>query len=239
MNTGSLSWGFTDARARAGHVWPAVCLLLGLVCIAAARFVFGGAADGPRRALAIEADLVRGVAFGLVLPLFSYAASAHLGHRIDGLMRSSAARYGEDRRVFALGRLAFSAAAAFAIVLTCGSFALSLSGLAQPAAGSGASAGEISFYCVLGTAALGAVSYASYMELAHLLGGGAGRASFLIADWFFGSGVGLTAWLWPRAHLRSLLGGELPVGSSPSAAIASLLVASCLAALIYARRIPR
>jgi hypothetical protein len=154
-------------------------------------------------------------------------------------MRSNAARFGEDRRVYALGRLGFSAAASFAVVLTCGSFALSLTGIAEPAVVSGASAGQISFFWVLATAALGAASYASYMELAHLLGGGAGRAVFLIADWFFGSGVGLTAWLWPRAHVRSLLGGELPIGSTMTAAIASLLVASCLSALLYARRVPR
>jgi hypothetical protein len=61
--------------------------------------------------------------------------------------------------------------------------------------------------------ALGGAVYAVWFSLGSLFGkAGNGRSVALALDWVLGSATSAIAVPWPRAHLRSLLGGELVLG---------------------------
>ncbi|HEX6767565.1 MAG TPA: hypothetical protein VF103_18830, partial [Polyangiaceae bacterium] len=68
-------------------------------------------------------------------------------------------------------------------------------------------------------------AYAGLFAVASLFGR-RGRIAALVLDWLFGSGSGLFALVWPRAHARNLFGGE-PVldGSQAFAAFVLALIA--------------
>lgn len=90
------------------------------------------------------------------------------------------------------------------------------------------------------TSALGGAAYAALFCFgASISARGAGRGVLLAVDWIVGSGSGAGAFLFPRAHLRNLHGGDGPLavpqwGSSVSLC---LIAAACAAlACLLARR---
>ena len=231
---GGLMYGFRDARRIIGDSVAAAIAAASLLLIGIA-----GALERPvTRALGSgqsEPSLIEAATFGIVLPLASYALSARVDGTRDDLMSAYWARHGSSRRLYALGRIGFCAALGALLMLasTALAFALSRAIFSESAAH-----GVLAFAGVSAVAALGALSYAACFGLAQLLGGGLGRAAFLVADWLLGSGAGLAALPWPRAHLRSLLGGPAVASMSPYQAALFLLCLTLTGALLCVRRVP-
>jgi hypothetical protein len=228
--------GWESARSALGWLWPGAALLGALGVVLGAAMVEAQSSLG---ASAAEADLVRGVAFGLLLPLACFALSARLDTGLDGLMNAVWVRHGAERRAFALGRLAFPMALGGGIVLMGGSLALALSHAI------GAPAGELPVEVALHwlelivIAGLGAASYVAGLGLAQLLAGAWGRASFLVGDWLLGSGQGVLALPWPRASVRTLLGGDAVAGMGAASGAGWLTLLTALCLFLYLRRVPR
>jgi hypothetical protein len=85
--------------------------------------------------------------------------------------------------------------------------------------------------------ALGGVVYVTWFSLGALFGkGGRGRVYALGLDWILGSATSAMAMPWPRAHLRSLLGGELVLGLPGwQSTVALYLLAGVYLSLMAAR----
>jgi hypothetical protein len=232
VNSG-LMYGFRDARgilgaSAAAAIAAASWLLIGIAG-ALERPVTRTLGSGPS-----EPSLIEAATFGVVLPLASYALSARIDGTRDDLMSAYWARHGISRRLYALGRIGFSAAFGAALMVTSAMLAFALS---HAIFGDSAS-GALAFATVISIAALGALGYAACFGLAQLVGGGLGRAAFLVADWLLGSGAGVAALPWPRAHLRSLLGGPAVAGMSPYQAALFLICLTLTGALLCVRRVP-
>jgi hypothetical protein len=233
----SFRHGWQSAQLSLGWVWPGTALVAALALVAGTAMLEAqriASASGAREA---EVDLVQGVSFGLLLPLLCFALSSRLDTGLDALMHSLWVRHGAERRAFALGRLAFPMALTAGIALLGSSLALALSlavsdpALSLPAPGT-------SGLALIAIAALGAASYVSWLGLAQLLAGAWGRALFLLADWLLGSGSGAVALPWPRAHLRTLLGGQAVLGFGALSSVEALALLSALALFLYLRRVP-
>lgn len=88
--------------------------------------------------------------------------------------------------------------------------------------------------------ALGAAAYAAYFSFGASFGArGGGRSVALIVDWIFGAGGGVTALLFPRAHLRNLLGGTASLDMSQRGAVVALLLTTILFTLMAMGRAAR
>jgi hypothetical protein len=234
----SFRHGWHSARSSLGWVWPssagvaALAVLVGAAVLQARDIA---SASGTRDA---ETDLLQGVTFGLLLPLSCFALSARLDTGLDALMNALWVRHGAERRAFALGRLAFPVALTGAIALFAGGLALALSNaVSDPALDVPLGLGT-SGLALVATAVLGATSYVACLGLAQLLGGRWGRALFLLLDWLLGSGAGVLAVPWPRAHLRALLGGHAVLGLSRMGSGAGLTMIAALCLFLYLRRVP-
>lgn len=228
--------GFRDARASLG-AQPLSSLGLGVVVVVLLGIVQGQtiqSADGVRR---VEQLLLGGVTFGILLPLASFALSGSAEVGSEALGRATWARYGANRRAYALGRIACGAAMIAAGAFGVGALALGLS-LASGAAGGGPSEGP-GLGAVALAAALGAASYSAGLALAHRLGGRWMQVAFLVVDWLFGAGEGLLAVPWPRAHIGALLGDAPVLAMSPGQSAETLLLLTLAFALAFASRTPR
>jgi hypothetical protein len=88
--------------------------------------------------------------------------------------------------------------------------------------------------------ALGGAAYAVFLSFGSLFGrAGGGRLLGLVVDFTIGAGSSAGAAPWPRAHVRSLIGGELVLGMP---AWESTVLLSTLAAtyfLLSVLRVPR
>jgi hypothetical protein len=232
VNAGVM-YGFRDARRIIGASAAAAIAVASWLLIGIA-----GALERPAtRALgsgSSEPSLIEAATFGVVLPLASYALSARVDGTRDELMNAYWARHGISRRLYALGRIGFCAAFGAFLMITGATLAFALS---QAIFGE-AAAGALAFAAVISIAALGALAYAACFGLAQLVGGGLGRAAFLVADWLLGAGAGVAALPWPRAHLRSLLGGPTVAGMSPHHAALFLVCLTLTGALLCMRRVP-
>jgi hypothetical protein len=72
---------------------------------------------------------------------------------------------------------------------------------------------------------LGGAGYGAYFTLGASFGKrGGGRGVFLFLDFIFGSGSGAIAALFPRPHLKNILGGAAPLEMSARASAIVLLV---------------
>lgn len=231
---GGLRYGFRDARQVIGGSVAAAIAAASWLLIAIA-----GALERPvTRALGSgqgEPSLIESATFGVVLPLASYALCGRIDGTRDDLMSAYWARHGISRRLYALGRIGFCAALGAGLMFTSGALAFALSRATFGESGAG---GALAFTVVMAIAALGAASYAACFGLAQLLGGGLGRAAFLVADWLLGSGAGIAALPWPRAHVRALLGGPDVAGMSAYQAALFLICLTLIGALLCVRRIP-
>jgi hypothetical protein len=73
--------------------------------------------------------------------------------------------------------------------------------------------------------ALGGATYASFFALGASFGRhGGGRAWFLVLEWVFGASHGAVGFVTPRAHVRSLLGGDAVASCSNAESVAMLVV---------------
>ena len=88
--------------------------------------------------------------------------------------------------------------------------------------------------------ALGAAAYAAYFCFGATFGArGGGRSAALVIDWIFGAGSGATALLFPRPHLRNLLGGAPALEMSQRGALVALVVVTVVFALLAVARARR
>lgn len=162
-----------------------------------------------------------GIALGLVLPLLSHGtvARALAGTHLETSL-SELARFGGNRRVIALGvGMALTLVLAVAGALVALVAVVVVRAPADPVLVRDA---------VTSTwiGALAGASYAGWFGLGSTFGrAGGGRTALLILDFIAGASVGLSALLWPRGHIRNLLGGE-PVWLMPQwgASLALLLL---------------
>ena len=230
--------GWLSAKVTLGWVWPGAATLAALLVVVGAGVIEAQSVTLENGARHVEASLLDGVTFGLVIPLLAFALSSRLDAGLDALMGSLWVRYGVGRRAFALGRLAFPVALTSAVALVVGSLALGLGAASSaPSLGLGAGIGT-SWAVVWGCAVLAAASYTAWLALAQVLGGAWARALFLIGDWLLGSGEGVAALPWPRAHVRSLLGGDAVLGMTPATSGAWLTALTLTCLLLYVRKVP-
>jgi hypothetical protein len=161
-----------------------------------------------------------GPTLGVVVPLVCYALfeAVYRRERTSALV-DPLGRHGADRRLLSLGSngaltLASSVAAACFTAIA----AVSARGFRDSALVS-------DFTASLWGGALTGAAYAGLFAAASLFGR-RGRIAALVLDWLFGSGAGMFALLWPRAHARNLFGGE-PIleGSQAFAALVLALLA--------------
>jgi hypothetical protein len=206
---------------RTPRAWLTIAAWSGLAIAAAAAKRIDDAPHG--------ADLVMLGAFGSVaLPLLAYAiVGAALGG--DSLPRSG-------RSLTALGASPASVALASLFVavvatsLVCVLLGAGLAALAHSSDDPPIARDVVTCAWVSG---LGGASYAALFGMGAAIGPrGAGRGALLAADWIVGSGTSAGSVLLPRAHLRSLFGGEPPLTMSQRAsALALVLLAIAFVAL--------
>lgn len=235
----SFRHGLLDGRRALSAVWLATAALAVLLTVGLAGLMEAQAIGGPGSARQTELRLLQGATFGLVVPLFIFCLSSRLGGDLAELLGSAWPRYGADRRVFALGRLGFPALAASMIAALGAVLALGLSIASSDSALALSMGLTTGFWTIIGIAALGSASYLAGFAVAQLLGGTWGRALFLVADWLFGAGTGVTALPWPRAHLRALLSGDAVLGMSALQASGCLVALTFSFTLLYASKVPR
>jgi hypothetical protein len=229
--------GFRDATRALGYAWPIAALTACLLMLGLAGVVEGQAAGSAASARAVQLRLLQGVALGLVVPLFAYAASGRVGARVEELMTVSWARYGGHRRRYALGRQAFAALLTGLVAGASGLFALGL-GSATSAPGIELPLSASNLLAVLWVGLLGGLAYVGALGLAQSIAGNLGRVLFLVGDWLLGSGTSLLALPWPRAHLRALAGGDAALALSPRDAALCLGAIALITCLAWLRRVP-
>lgn len=199
-----------------------VAAVLGLVAVEVASLL----ERSSERAYAADRALL-GPTLGVVVPLVAYALfEAVYKRERSTVLFDPVARHGADRRLLSLGAngtLAGGCAAMAAVFAAL--TAVSARGFGDPALVSDFSA---SFW----GGALAGGAYAGLFSLASHFGR-RGRIAALILDWLFGSGSGLFAIVWPRAHARSLFGGE-PVLDGSQALAALVLAMMGLVGTIFA-----
>lgn len=178
------------------------------------------------------ADRALGAVVRLAVPLSAFAVVAICTgrRRLDEAVWC-VARFGLSRRSVTLGLVgaaaAVSATLAVLLVVVTLLSAYGLSGVSWADVGTS-----------VWIAALGGAAYAAWLGLgASFMRAGRGRWLALLGDFLLGASVGPAGLPWPRAHLRSLLGGEavmdLPQTSS-SAVLGAMVVVLVLTASLRA-----
>ena len=197
-------FGSSDAAARLRGKAPLAAAAFSVVAVLfgawlARRFTPDDAAD----------VALGGVVFGFALPLVAYAAVGRVcgGGRLDDAVRPLA-RHGANRRGAVLGAI-FAAA----VRVSALGAAFGFLGVLVARSHGGAAATFADAFTSAWIGALGGAVYVAWFGLGSLFGkAGSGRAVALALDWIFGPSASALAMPWPRAHLRSLLGGELVLG---------------------------
>jgi hypothetical protein len=156
--------------------------------------------------------------FRWVVPLLCFAvASQVFGSRRLPEAVWCEARLGRSRRPLAVGLL--SAAALGAALLALGAV-----GVVVLTSAVSLSAVVRELWTCAWITALGACAYVAWFGAGALFfRSGAGRAAVLVLDFLLGETNGMGALLWPRAHLRNLLGGSPPLDQSQLTATVSLV----------------
>ncbi|HMR06194.1 MAG TPA: hypothetical protein PKA88_10455 [Polyangiaceae bacterium] len=176
-----------------------------------------------------------GVALGLCLPALAYGVvrTATGGQRLANSLWPMA-RYGQNRRRIALGVLSAATLANAGIGLVLA--VLCVLCVRLPA-------DPLLVPDALTSAWIGAAGGAAYTALflcGSTLGRAGGGAFLLLAlDFALGAGTGVAAAIWPRAHVRNLLGGAAPL-ELPQFASSALLLALFLLLVTFAtQRTPK
>ncbi len=177
-------------------------------------------------------DTLSGVVFGVALPLLAYlvservCAGGRLEHSVDVV-----ARYGCERRPALLGLLLVAAVAtAFASALVTLAGLLGAHSLADPRL-----LGDVLMSLCIALLA-GAVYALWFAAASHWGQRGGGRKWALILDFLLGAGSSSIALLWPRAHVRNLLGGEAALGWSQTTAWVALISIAVMSIFVSVRR---
>lgn len=161
-----------------------------------------------------------GPTLGVVVPLVCYALFEAVYRKgLATALFEPLGRHGADRRLLSLGA---NGTLGLACTLTTACLA-SITAVGARGFGDARMVAD-ALSCFWGGALAGA-AYAGLFAVASLFGR-RGRIAALVLDWLFGSGSGLFALVWPRAHARNLFGGE-PVldGSQAFAALVLALIA--------------
>lgn len=212
---------FTAARQRLGTRWLAI-RGFGAVLICSLGVFIERQADA---ALAADNALL-GVTLGLCIPFLGWRLASRLVGPDFTAASAPLARIGIDRKRLALGWALYLSVVLAAAGAILGGLTTVL-GQYHPAS---LPANTLTSAWV---GALGGLTYGAYFASARRLGPRVGAAA-LLADWILGSGMGFMAAPWPRAHLRSLLGGEAVLGATqPVSAV--VLVLLCLGYLALSR----
>lgn len=225
------SLGMVTAKDRLGGAAGAV--LTALLVVLGSAWIEHRAEVG---AAVVAADVtLGGITFGVCLPLVAYAFVARVSGR--GRLDDAAlplTRHGASRRAAVLG----------IIVQTC--LRVSVIGALLGLVAVAGARGQINTVALVDAltaawiGALGGVAYTAWLSLGSLFGrAGGGRRLGLFVDFVAGAGSSAAAWPWPRAHVRSLIGGDLVLGM-PSWESSLLLAAlSAVYLLLCVLRVPR
>jgi hypothetical protein len=179
-------------------------------------------------------DRALGVVLRLVLPLVAFALGslATARQRLDDATWPIA-RLGAPRAQVALGLMAVTCAVTAVVGVASSMVALvvaygRLPGLAADLAVSAWIAG------------LGAAAYVAWFSFGGcFFRRGRGRWFVLVLDFTFGGGAGALAAMWPRAHLRSLAGGEAVLDLSQANSSVLLVAIVAAATILTAMRVGR
>jgi hypothetical protein len=216
----------TATRLLAGRAPLALLLGLALAALAAYLERRTGGSGAVDRALTRDS-------FGLLLPLVGYGTyeRATLGGRLDATARI-VSRHGARGREAWLG----AALTPTALLTVLGmSFAV-VTVLFARGASDPALLRDLWQSAWIG--ALGGAGYSAWLALGSDLGrAGSGRKWILLGDLLLGSTTGSLALLWPRAHIRNLLGGQPALELAQGTALAALLLSTLFAALVALRRV--
>jgi hypothetical protein len=166
------------------------------------------------------------------VPLLSYAVvGATLGG--DGLSRST-------RSLVAFGAAPFRVAlGSIAVAMVVAATLSSIVGLLVVVLGHGEGDPPLLLdaLATAWVALLGGAAYAAAFAFGASFGKrGGGRAAVLALDWALGSGSETAALVTPRAHLRSLLGGDAVASLSGHASALCLVLLAAAFAWLAARR---
>lgn len=184
----------------------------------------------------IAADrALTGAACGLALPLVVLALWQRLApaERLDTTLLPLS-RLGFDRRLSALG--VFTAVGAAAAVM--GAILAATAVMMARGAGDPGLSADLATSAWIG--ALGGAVYASWLGLGVCVGPrGGGRWALLFLDAWLGTSSSALALVWPRAHLRNLLGADAVLALPQATAVPWLLLLLALAILGALARTPR
>jgi hypothetical protein len=213
---------------RTGRLAPALALVVVLGSAWLMHLSQGGAPG-------VAADVTLGIAHGLCLPLLAYslvARSSSQGRLDDGVR--SLTRHGANRRAAILGviiRTGLHVSVAGAVLGLVG-VAVARSELGSLALTDALTAAWIG--------AIGGFAYVAWFSLGSLFGrSGGGRGLGLLVDFTLGAGSSAAASPWPRAHVRSLIGGDLVLGMPTWESLVLLFTLSALYVLLCLLRVPR
>jgi hypothetical protein len=210
--------GLAVGSARLRGRWGYLVLALAAAIVASAAWL------ERRDDASIATDVVLGgVVFGWTIPLTAYAAVARAcrNGRLDDAV-SGLARQGASRRGAVSGLIMSTAGAVGAL----GSLLAVLGVLVSRGFGSGGFGDAVASAWI---GALGGAAYVAWFALASLVGRrGGGRSAAFVIDAVLGGAATFGAIPWPRAHLRSLVGGALVPGLSEwqSAVVLAVLALS-------------
>lgn len=152
-----------------------------------------------------------GPAFGLLLPLGCFSLARSLFRSGVEPALAPFASLGVDRRTVLVGRALVLLLAGLALAVLLG---LSVLAVAGPTA-----SWPRELWAIVWVAGLAGMAYGALLLLGVALGRH-GLWLLLLGDWLLGSGSGWFALPWPRAHVRSLLGGESVLWlSQPTSAV--------------------
>lgn len=229
--------GLRDATATLGSAWAIAAAVASVLVLAIAGVLEGQLVATSDAARGAQLRLLGGVVFGLVLPLLAFGVSGKVGGSARELMLAGWARYGGNRRGYALGQQTLAALLTAAVATVLALLALGL-GSATAAPGRELPLSFANMLAVVWVGALGSLAYVAAFAAAQAYWGNAGRVAFLIADWSFGTGTSLFALPFPRAHLGALLGAHAPLGLEPRHSALCLLAITLLTTAASARRVP-
>jgi hypothetical protein len=213
-------------RGRAGLGAPALAVAI----------VIGSAIVELRREPAAAADVtLAGAAFGVCLPLVAYAIVARAtrhGRLDDGVRHLS--RHGASRRSAVAGLVVRATLHVAAIGALLGLLAVIVArGRLDMATVSDA-------LTTVWIGALGGAAYAAWLSLGSLFGrAGGGRLVCLGLDFTIGAGSSASASPWPRAHVRSLIGGACVLGIPAWESAVALLALAVVYLLLCLLRVAR
>jgi hypothetical protein len=223
-------FAISTAAARLGGLWGASAY------VGATLFVTSAALLEKKVFPEDAADAtLTGAVFGWTIPLLAYAAVARVA--LYGRLDDSAepfARHGGDRRAVVSGFVLMTAARVAVVSALLSALAVLVASVGEVA--------EIRMDALTSgwIGALGGAAYVAWFSLGSMWGkAGRGRLFLLAVDWVLGATTSAVAVPWPRAHLRSLLGGDLVVGLPAWQSSALLVVLACLYFLACVFRVAR